>query len=110
MGVTDPRVEVDHKSGDGLDNRRENLRICTSSQNQANRRKWQGTSSQFKGVGWVRRVGKWQAQLSVNRKGVHLGYFTDEVEAGMAYDSAAREHFGAFAFTNFPQVVVEFTP
>jgi hypothetical protein len=107
MGVTDPNIEVDHRDHNGLNNQQENLRVSSRSQNMSNTRKQQGTSSQFKGVSLERSRGKWQVVICVNKKQKHLGYFTDEVEAAMFYDDAARRHFGAFALTNFPEVVVE---
>lgn len=87
---------TDHWSGDGLDNRRDNLRPCTNQLNQANRRKQKG-SSRFKGVCWVPRENRWVAQIQVNKKHHHLGYFTNEEEAAEAYRLAAMKHFGEFA-------------
>ena len=95
-----PGQQVDHKDRDGLNNRRDNLRLCTNSQNQANRGKQAGCSSKFKGVTWHKQTGKWQARIRVHRKGIYLGVFDDEVEAGRAYDDAAIEHFGEFARLN----------
>jgi len=106
--VNDPQIEVDHRDHDGLNNQRENLRVCSPAQNMANRRKQQNTSSsQFKGVSWDKSKGKWVVKVQLNGKQRHLGTFTDEVEAAMAYDDAARSR-GAFALTNFPEVVVEY--
>jgi len=113
MGVTDPTIEVDHKNHDGLNNQRENLRVCFRSQNMSNTRKRQGTSSQFKGVTWQEqdgKSGKWKAQIRLNKRQTYLGLFSDPIDAAMAFDDAARQHFGAFALTNFPQVVVEVIP
>lgn len=95
-----PGFEVDHINGDGLDNRRENLRIVTRSQNQMNSRGKRGSSSRFKGVSWCARRGKWK--VSVGGKDVRktVGYFTDEAAAADAYDTAAREMFGEFARLN----------
>lgn len=87
---------VDHFNSDGLDNRRENIRACTASQNMFNRRKQAG-SSQFKGVSWYKRHGKWVAKLRCHGKDYFLGYFTDEKEAALAYQAAAKELFGEFA-------------
>lgn len=95
-----PSEAVDHKNGDGLDNRRVNLRLCTLSQNQRNRRKITG-SSQYKGVCWNRNCKKWQAQIKIaSGKSMYLGIFENELDAARAYDSAALEHFGEFAATN----------
>ena len=90
----------DHINGDGLDNRRCNLRSCSHSQNQMNSRKRRGCSSQFKGVSWDKARHKWQAYIRVNGKKQHFGRHTSELEAARAYDSAARELFGEFARPN----------
>lgn len=96
-GVSD----VDHINGNGLDNRRDNLRAATTAQNLANSRKRAGCASQFKGVYWHKQNLNWQAQIKKNNKGFHLGSFALEKDAAMAYDTAAREYFGEFANTNF---------
>lgn len=90
----------DHINGDGLDNRRINLRIATFAQNQMNRRKNPGFSSRFKGVMWNKQHNKWMTQIKINKKQIHLGYFSDEVEAAKAYNVAALEHFGEYARLN----------
>jgi hypothetical protein len=97
LGIADPKTKVDHWDGDGLNNRRNNLRVATSQQNSANHRRRGG---RFHGVA-LHSGGKWQAHIRVNRKLIHLGTFTDKVQAALAYDEAAREHFGEFANTNF---------
>jgi hypothetical protein len=93
--------EIDHKNGNGLDCRRENLRHCTRSQNLANqrRRKYKG-SSKYKGASYKKQKRKWAAQIRVNGKNIWLGYFETEIEAAQAYDLAAIEHFGTFARIN----------
>lgn len=101
-----PGEQVDHVNHDGLDNRRSNLRLCVGFQNQGNRRKQQGTSSQFKGVYWNKRAGKWHTQIRFRGQQRHLGLFADEVEAAKAYDKAALAQWGEFACINFPPVVI----
>lgn len=95
---------VDHRNGDGLDNRRDNLRPATDVQNNRNQTKTQG-KSRYKGVSWIRRSKSrpWHAKIRVDYKSQHLGYFATEEEAGRAYDAAARRLFGEFAAVNFPQ-------
>ena len=94
---------LDHINGDGLDNRQENIRAASHRQNMANRRKpqWRDgrqTASRFKGV--YRNGTRWQARIEQNDKSVYLGSFEREEDAGMAYNQAALERFGAFARMN----------
>ena len=99
-----PRSEVvDHIDGDGLNNQRVNLRVCTIAQNGMNRRKQRTrakTASCFKGVSWDQTNEKWRARIVLKGKQKSLGYFCSESEAARAYDAAAVLHFGAFACTN----------
>ena len=98
-----PGEQVDHIDRNTVDDRIENLRLATSSQNQANRSKPKGTySSEYKGVCWNKQNKKWQAYIKVNGKPIHLGYFIEEFEAAIAYDKAAKEYFEEFAKLNFP--------
>lgn len=92
---------VDHKNGNGLDNRRPNLRICTCSQNNQNRRRLSTKSSQFKGVRWHKQTSRWESRIMLNKVSIYLGCFTNEHDAAIAYDAAARNYFGEFALTNF---------
>ncbi len=95
---------TDHVNGNGLDNRRCNLREATRATNNYNSRKRSTPStSRFKGVHWDRRVGRWRALIRLDRHNHSLGYHTDEVAAALAYDAAARHHFGEFAAVNFPE-------
>lgn len=88
---------VDHRSRDGLDNRKDNLRSATLSQNQANCRKASGTSSKFLGVCLDLSQQRWKASC----RGVNLGRFTSEEAAAKAYDDFAVEAYGEFANLNF---------
>jgi len=93
---------INHGELGGLDNRRSNLRLTTKSLNQANSRKGRNNTSGFKGVWWQRQACKWRVDILVNRKKIHIGYFDDKREAALAYDAAARTHFGEFALVNIP--------
>lgn len=101
MAVQDGKSRVDHKDHNGLNNQRENLRVCTHRQNSQNmglRRKL--NRSGYKGVSWKPRIRKWVAQINVNGHVMHLGCFKDKRDAALAYDSSAIQHFGEFAATN----------
>lgn len=97
-------LDTDHINHDPLDNRRNNIRIATTSQNCANKRKPRGDkTSQFKGVCWREHAHKWMAVIVANRKYIYLGYFTSETAAAIAYDLAALKYFREFSKLNFPE-------
>lgn len=91
-------MQVDHKDGNRLDNRRINLRLCTKLQNARNRRKSWTSSSRFKGV--MKYRNGWRAYIHVNNVDICLGVHRDEVIAAMAYNAAAIHHYGEFAAIN----------
>lgn len=97
---------VDHVNGCGLDNRRSNLRMASSTENGRNRRKQPGTSSKWKGVTKPKR-GKWIAGISYGGKRYHLGSFSEEADAAQAYNFAAAIHFGPFAVFNEAEQIDE---
>lgn len=94
---------IDHANGDGLDNRRCNLRIASQSQNIAHSRMHCNNTSGYRGVSWDAANRKWHSQVTIDGRRLHLGFFTDPKEAARAYDKATLEHFGKFARLNFPQ-------
>lgn len=97
---------VDHVNGDGLDNRRSNLRQATPAQNACNRGLSSNNTSGFKGV-YRSRGGRWLAQIQFKKKLTFLGSHETREEAARAYDAAARELHGEFARLNFPDAPEE---
>lgn len=95
---------TDHANGDGLDNRRVNLRPANHSQNAANSRMPKTNTSGFKGVHWRKDRKRWTAAIRRDYRRIHLGYFDTPEAAASAYDAAAIAAWGEFARTNFPRV------
>ena len=93
---------IDHKDGNGLNNRRDNLRPCTNSQNLANTKPQEGRASKYKGVSFCksRPNSPWRAWICVNYKRMYLGSFLTEQEAALHYNIAADHYFGEFAYLN----------
>lgn len=98
LGVTDRSVIVDHKDNDPLNNRRDNLRIATRSQNNCNVGLRKNKVSKYKGVSKLR--DKWQAAISKNKKTFYIGIYENEVDAAIAYNERAKELHGEFALLN----------
>ena len=96
---------VDHIDGDGLNNRKSNLRLCTWTENSLNKRPRSNGRSRYKGLAWQKRTGKWEVRITKCGKRRYLGTFDDEMEAAIAYDRKAEVLFGEFAYLNFPQLV-----
>jgi len=90
-------MHVDHISGDGLDNRRANLRLATYAQNNQNCRVYQNNKSGYKGVRWNRRDKRWLAEIRANGLRKYIGLFDSPAEAHAAYCAAAKELHGEFA-------------
>jgi hypothetical protein len=97
------RLWVDHIDGDGLNNTRANLRSVTQAENSRNRRPQIRNQSGFKGVN--RQGSNWRAAIQQENMYTHIGMFETAEQAAKAYDEAALEHFGEFAFLNFPKEV-----
>lgn len=102
-----PPMVVDHINHDTLDNRRQNLRVCTQQQNVWNSRKPKNNRSGYKGVYYLdggldyfNNPGIWVARIMVSGKIIYLGYFKDKLEAAKTYNKAAFKHFGQYACLN----------
>ena len=97
-------MDIDHINGDGLDNRRSNLRICSHMQNMRNMKSHKDGSSKYKGVCWHQAAKKWVVSIyvDVNGKGknIHLGLYKKEIDAAIAYNLAAVQYYGKFAKLN----------
>lgn len=93
-------IEIDHIDGNGLNNRRSNLRYCNRSENCRNRRTSKNTSAIYKGVSFHRASNKYRAKIGINNKHIWLGVFENPIDAAKAYDNAAIELHGEFALTN----------
>lgn len=113
MNETDPKIQIDHKDHNGLNNQRNNLRKCNHSQNKQNQTGH--GKSKYLGVTPIDRIIKreeksgiktyhctgFQAQITINGKQTHLGTFKTEEEAARIRDEAAKKHHGEFANLNF---------
>ena len=93
---------VDHINNNPLDNRKCNLRIVTSKQNNMNKTSSQNSSSKYIGVCWDKYKNKWATSITVNNKKKFLGRFKDEKEAAKARDIATIKYYGEYGNLNFP--------
>lgn len=101
---TPKELQVDHINGNKIDNRKINLRNCNNQQNASNIPKRTLNKSGYKGVCYFshgKRIKRWLARIKVNYKTYRLGYFLTKEQAALAYDDAAKKHFGEFAKLNF---------
>lgn len=103
-------MDVDHINRNTLDNRKENLRLATRSQNRGNLPRSRNNTTGYRGVSYynypqTRKKPCWHASIGVNGTKVNLGYFKTAEEAAKAYDEAALKHFGEFATLNFPKKI-----
>jgi len=99
LGVDNPKIYVDHKDLNKLNNCKENLRTCTPTENQRNKPPQKNNRLGLKGVR-ISKEGKFEARINVNRKEIYLGYFYTPEEAARAYNKAALEIHKDFAYIN----------
>lgn len=92
-----PKDEVDHTDLNRANNIWENLRLATRTQNLQNKPLYKNSTSKLKGVTWHKKEQKWRAQIQVNKKKIVLGRFPTAKAAHIAYQAAAKKHFGEFA-------------
>lgn len=94
--------EADHIDHNTLDNRRNNIRICTHQENMLNRKPFRGTTSKYKGVHWEsgRTKKNWRVQIRFSSETIHIGYYDNEENAATNYNWAAILLFGEFACLN----------
>ncbi len=100
LGITDPNIIIDHIDGNGLNNQKTNLRICTRGENSSNRASKQNGSSKYLGVCAIKRERIWQAHIRKNHQIYYLGRFINEKDAAIAYNNAALKLHGEFARLN----------
>jgi len=101
--VSDPKIYVDHRDGNGLNNQKSNLRPCTPTQNQHNQQLSKNNKTGFKGVYFSSANNKFVSTIMVNKKALFLGLFTNPIDAALAYDIAAIELHKDFSRLNFPE-------
>lgn len=95
--VLEQNEYCDHIDKNGLNNRRENLRLATKTENQRNQRKPKSNTSGYKGVSWFKLANKWRAYIVVDYKQIYLGLFNNIEDAAQAYREAAIKYHGEFA-------------
>jgi len=93
-------VSVDHIDGNGLNNQKSNLRICTHQENIMNQKKQENRASIYKGVSFHGQNKNWYAYIKINQKKKHIGCYDTEEEAAEAYNKEAVKLFGRFANLN----------
>lgn len=101
LNLKNKSLLIDHINHNGLDNQKQNLRLCNEKTNHLNRKKCLNTSSKYKGVYFHKASLKWLAQIQKYGKHEYLGMFESQEKAALAYNQRARQLFGEFAYLNF---------
>jgi hypothetical protein len=99
MKITDSKIKIDHKDGNGLNNQKSNLRICTIGQNNSNRRPAKNKKLSIY-LGVYKEYNRYTAYIRHNKKREKIGSYSSEVEAAKAYNSKALEYHKEFARLN----------
>ncbi len=104
-----PDKVVDHIDGDDYNNRKSNLRICTNTENIRNQKLSKLNKSGHKGVYWNHELvtPKWRANIKVNKKTIHIGYYDNYEDACKAREEAEIEYFGEYSELNRPKQLEE---
>jgi hypothetical protein len=97
--------EVDHRNRKTLDNRRNNLRVCTHRENLLNAKLRSDNTSGYRGVSWSKVMNKWKAHIQSHGHQTTIGYYESKESAARAYDTKAHKLHGEFASLNFPEEV-----
>jgi len=101
MDVTDKNIDVDHKNGNTLDNKRStNLRESTHQENMFNQKIKSSNTTGYKGVSFDRKRNKFRAYIVFNYKQIFLGYHKNKKKAALKYNNKAIELYGEFALLN----------
>lgn len=100
LGIYDKDFVVDHVDGNGLNNTKANLRICTHSQNLMNKKTPDSNTSGYKGVSWNCQKNMWQVYIYKSKVKKYVGMYNDILDAAKAYNDAALKYYGEFAKLN----------
>src|SRR5687767_9602420 len=96
LNLSDPKIQVDHKDNNKLNNQKHNLRLCDSTGNNRNRPKFSRDgvcASKYKGVIWQKKQKKWKSNITYNNKKIHIGQYFNEIDAAEHYDYYALKYF-----------------
>ena len=96
----DKGMVIDHLDGNPLNNQKNNLRICTHSDNMRNCKISIKNTSGYKGVSFLKKKNTYKSAIKFNKKTIYLGYYIDPIDAARAYNAAAIKYFGEFANLN----------
>lgn len=98
MNCNNSKIKIDHINRNPLDNRKNNLRFCTNSQNGQNVNKSKRNTSGFKGVYFRSDRNKWRSYITVDKKIIYLGLFNSKKEASIAYNNATLKYHKEFSY------------